>query len=168
MRALVDHVDRFVGQFCRWGVILCLFGLFILLGTAVIVRTVPFVSISGYDEIVEFLFAWLTFLGALALWRENGLYRVMLVEAAASAPLRWLFRVMTQALMLIFALTLAVKGHEFLQYAGERTPFLGADKTWWYLSVPASGAIMSIYSAIGLVRAVLGRSPETSATPGLD
>ena len=168
MKALLDHLDQFVGHFCRWGVILCLLGLFILLGTAVIVRTIPFVTISGYDEIVEFLFAWLTFLGALALWRENGLYRVMLIEAAAPAPIRWLFGVLTQSLMLAFALTLAIKGHEFLQYAGERTPFLGADKTWWYLSVPATGAIMSLYSAVGLARAIFGWSQETAGAPGLD
>ncbi len=168
MKSLIDHADRFVGVLCRWGVILCLLGLFILLGTAVVVRTVPIISISGYDEIIEFLFAWLTFLGALALWRENGLYRVMIIEAAAPLPVRRLFAVMTQALMLTFALTLAIKGQEFVQHAGERTPFLGFDKSWWYLAVPASGAVMSIYSAIGLGRALLGHHQETGPSTDLD
>lgn len=168
MKLLIDRADRLVGLICRWGVIACVVGLFLLLALGVVTRIVPLVSVAGYDEIIEFLFAWLTFLGALALWRENALYRVMIIETNAPPALRRVIAVMTQALMLFFALTLAIKGHEFLLYAGERTPFLGADKTWWYLSVPLAGALMSLYSAIGLVRALSGQLQKAEQAPNLE
>src|SRR5690606_35200894 len=82
MLAVLQRTDRIIGFICKWGVIGCLLGLFFLLPLAVVVRIVPFVAISGYDEIVELLFAWLTFLGALALWREGALYRVVVIESA--------------------------------------------------------------------------------------
>jgi TRAP-type C4-dicarboxylate transport system permease small subunit len=153
---MFQRADRLIGLACKWGVIGCLLGLFFLLLIAVIVRMVPVLAISGYDEIVEWLFVWMTFLGALALWREGALYRVTLIEAAVPPPLRRLIMVMSQMLMLALALVMTVKGYEFIVSAGETTPFLGIDKTYWYVSVPATGAIMALYSAIGLWRAIRG------------
>src|SRR5690606_4531332 len=113
MRSVLQRIDQVVGAVCKWGVIGCLLGLFFLLLLAVIVRLVPFVTISGYDEIVELLFAWMTFLGALALWREGALYRVTVIESAIGASVPRLLPILIQALMLIFALVMAIKGYEF-------------------------------------------------------
>ena len=156
MWSVLQRVDQAVGAVCKWGVIGCLLGLFFLLLLAVIVRLVPFVTISGYDEIVELLFAWLTFLGALALWREGALYRVTLIESAVGTSVPRILPVLIQTMMLVFALVMAIKGYEFLRDAGETTPFLGVDKSYWYLTVPATGAVMAIYSAAGLWRAIRG------------
>lgn len=153
---MLQRADRFVGFACKWGVIGCLLALFFLLLVAVIVRMVPVLAISGYDEVVEWLFAWMTFLGALALWREGALYRVILIEAAVPAPLRRVITIMSQMLMLVFALVMTIKGYEFLRDAGETTPFLGIDKTYWYVAIPVTGLIMSIYSIAGLWRAIRG------------
>ncbi len=149
-------LDRLVGTACKWGAIACLVGLFVLLLVAVTGRMVPALSMSGYDEIVEWLFAWLTFLGALALWREGALYRVTVIEAALPAPARRALAVMTRCLMLLFALVMTVMGHEFVRDAGEITPFLGLDKTWWYMVVPLVGAVMSLYALAGMWRALTG------------
>lgn len=156
MLAVLQRTDRIIGFICKWGVIGCLLGLFFLLLLAVVVRIVPFVAISGYDEIVELLFAWLTFLGALALWREGALYRVVVIESALAPSARRLIAIGTQTLMLLFALTMVIKGYEFLRDAGETTPFLGLNKAYWYLAVPATGLIMAIYSSVGLWRAARG------------
>jgi TRAP-type C4-dicarboxylate transport system permease small subunit len=159
MIALLSAADRAVAFICKWGVIGCLLGLFFLLLLAVIVRLLPIFALSGYDEIIELLFAWMTFLGSLALWREGSLYRVILIENAVSEPLRRAIGVMSQGLMLAFALVMAVYGYEFLINAGETTPFLGINKGFWYVAVPLTGAIMAIYSVIGLWRAALGQPP---------
>jgi len=156
VRSVLQRLDQAVGVVCKWGVIGGLLGLFFLLLLAVIVRLVPFINVSGYDEIVELLFAWLTFLGALALWREGALYRVVVIQSAAGPVVQRLLAVMIHTLMLVFALVMSIKGYEFLRDAGETTPFLGIDKSYWYLSVPATGAIMAIYSAAGLWRALRG------------
>ena len=157
MRRLLQIMDSVVAALCKWGVIGCLLGLFFLLLIAVVGRLVPVVAISGYDEIVEWLFAWLVFLGALALWREGALYRVVLIELSVPPPLRWATSVMNQLLMLGFALVLTVKGYEFLRDAGETTPFLGIDKGFWYVVMPATGALMTLYSIVGVWRALRGK-----------
>lgn len=160
MRRALRALDGLVGQVCRWGAIGCLCGLFCLLLVAVIVRLVPSLTLSGYDEIVELLFAWLIFLGALALWREGALYRVTVIEAALPRPARRALAVAMRALMLGFALVMAAQGQAFVRDAGEITPFLGLDKTYWYMAVPLVGAIMALYAAAGLWRALRGAEAE--------
>jgi TRAP-type C4-dicarboxylate transport system permease small subunit len=158
--AALRTLDHLVGQVCKWGAVACLSGLFVLLLVAVIVRMVPALSVSGYDEIVELLFAWMIFLGALALWREGALYRVTVIEAALPRAPRRVVRVAMRALMLMVALVMAVMGHAFVRDAGEITPFLGLDKTYWYVAVPLTGAVMSVYAIAGLWRALRGIEDE--------
>jgi TRAP-type C4-dicarboxylate transport system permease small subunit len=69
MIAVLRLADRLVAALCRWGVVGGLLGLFVLLLLAVVVRFLPLLPISGYDELVELLVIWLTMLGAVALWR---------------------------------------------------------------------------------------------------
>jgi TRAP-type C4-dicarboxylate transport system permease small subunit len=104
MMALLATLDRAVGAVCKWGVIAALLGLFFLLLTGVIVRLVPVLSISGYDEIVELLVVWMTMLGAVALWREGGLYRVVVIEEMMRPAARRALNLLHHVLMLAFAL----------------------------------------------------------------
>ena len=157
MMAALGTLDRAVGAVCKWGVIAALLGLFFLLLTGVIVRLVPVLSISGYDEIVELLVVWMTMLGAVALWREGGLYRVVLIEEMMRPAARRALNLLHHILMLAFALVLLVKGLEFVCDAGETTPFLGIDKSYWYLALPVPGALMAVYSIVHLVRTIRGR-----------
>lgn len=157
MAALLRRLDRLVFLACKWGVVGGLAALFLLLGANVLTRTFPFVSIAGYDEIVELIFAWMTFLGAVALWREGALYRVGLVIDTVPTALRRLLQAAILLLMLAMALVLTWKGSEFVLYSGETTPFLRLDKAYWYAAVPVCGALMTLYSLVALVRAVLGR-----------
>lgn len=161
--AALRLADALVAGLCRWGVVGGLLGLFALLLLAVVVRFAPFFPISGYDELVELLVVWLTMLGAVALWREGALYRVTLVEAALPPRLRRAVLVAQQLLMLAFALLLLVWGLEFLLLAGETTPFLGADKSWWYAALPGPGVLMVAYSLAGLWRAWNGRAAPGEA-----
>ena len=157
MRTALETVDRGIGAACKWGVIGALLGLFFLLLLGVIVRLVPVLPISGYDEIVELLVVWMTMVGAVALWREGGLYRVVVIEEMMPSPMRRALTFVHHLLMLFFALVLLVKGLEFVRDAGETTPFLGIDKSYWYLALPIPGALMTVYSVVHLVRTVRGR-----------
>ena len=164
MIAALRAADRAIAFICKWGVIGALLGLFFLLLLGVVVRFAPVLPISGYDEIVELLVVWLTMLGALALWREGGLYRVVVIEAATPPRVRRAIAMLHHVLMLGFALVLLVKGLEFVRDAGETTPFLGIDKSYWYLALPVPGAMMAIYSLVHLWRTARGR--ETLAQGG--
>jgi TRAP-type C4-dicarboxylate transport system permease small subunit len=149
--------DRGIAWITRMGVIGSFIALFLLLMAGVVTRALPFVSISGYDEIIEFVFAWMTFLGALALWREGALYSVDFVQNAVAPWMRRALLFFAEFLMLVFALVLTLKGWEFVLGSGETTPFLNLNKAWWYASLPVPGAIMAIYSAAALWQMAWGR-----------
>ncbi|WP_108662174.1 TRAP transporter small permease [Acuticoccus kandeliae] len=167
MMSVLKGADWLVARICKWGVITALVLLFVLLLAGVITRALPFVSITGYDEIVELLVAWLTFMGAVALWREGALYNVTLILVAVSRPVRIALEILIRILMLAFALVLLVKGYEFAAGSGETTPFLRFDKAYWYASIPVAGALMVVYSIAGLVLAAMGRFDPAEPSGGL-
>lgn len=153
----LHRADRVVVRVCRWGVCACFLGLFLLLSLGIVQRMVPFIKLSGYDELIELLFVWMTFLGSVALWREGSLYRVEIIDSLLGPKSRRALDVLIQAAMLSLAAMLAAKGWEFLLAAGETTPFLQLDKTYWYAAIPVCGALMTIYSVVALWRALRGR-----------
>jgi TRAP-type C4-dicarboxylate transport system permease small subunit len=153
----LKSLDRFMAQFYKVMAIACFVGLFILLALGVIVRTFPVIAISGYDEIVELLFAWLTFITTVALWREGALYRVTVIEDALPAKYQPALEVIIQACMLAFALILVVYGLRFVEMSSETTPFLRIDRIYWYSSLPICGVFMTVYSVVGLLRSMRGK-----------
>ncbi len=153
---MLRRSDRAVALTCRWTVIGCFFGLFLLLSLGILQRLLPLIKLSGYDEIVELLFVWMTFTGSVALWREGALYRVEAVDRLLKPRGRQALAVVTSLAMLALAAILALKGWTFLLESGETTPFLQIDKAYWYAAIPVCGALMSIYSLAALWRALRG------------
>jgi TRAP-type C4-dicarboxylate transport system permease small subunit len=151
MRAALCTLDRAVAATIRWGAILSLLAILALLSLGVFVRAVPVFSMSGYDEIIELLMAWLTFLGAAALWREGTLFRVELLELILPPHLAvWSLR-LVKLVMLAFAIVFTMQGFDFTVGARETVPFLAVSKQGWYAAMPIAGALMTIYSIVGLV-----------------
>lgn len=153
---MIALLDRLVAAACRWLVIGCLLGLFALLTLGIVQRGVPVFKIAGYDELIELLFGWMTFAGALALWREGALYRVDMIDRALPRPARLVLAALIHLAMLGVAAMLALKGWDFLQMAGETTPYLQIDKSYWYAAIPVCGAVMAVYSLAALLRTLRG------------
>ena len=166
MRAFVARLDRTVATACRWGVNACFLGLFVLLSMGILQRLLPVFKVPGYDELVELLFIWMTFLGALALWREGTLYKVDLLERALGPTGRRVLTSLIQLSMLAIAAILSYAGWDFLRQSGETTPFLQVDKMWWYAAIPVCGSLMCVYSLVALWRAMRGQldAPREIAT----
>lgn len=158
MIAVLKAADRFIAQFCKYAAIACFLGLFFLLGAAIILRLVPMITIQGYDEIVELLFIWIVMLAGLALWREGSLYRVGMLEDMLPPRGKYVLELLINLCMLVFALILVIYGFEFMQIAGETTPFLRLDKGWWYAAIPVCGSLMVVYSLVWLWRVATGRA----------
>jgi TRAP-type C4-dicarboxylate transport system permease small subunit len=151
MRAALVRLDRTVAAAIRWGAILSLLAILALLSLGVLARAVPVFSMSGYDEIIELLMAWLTFLGAAALWRQGTLFRVELLELLLPpAAALWTTR-LVKLVMLAFAVVFTVQGFDFTAGSLETVPFLAVSKQGWYASMPIAGALMTIYAVVGLV-----------------
>ena len=166
--AVLARLDRAVALACRWSVITCFLGLFLLLSLGIAQRMVPQVKLSGYDELVELLFIWMTFIGSLALWREGALYRVEAIDHLLDGRARQALAIVTHLAMLALAAIFAVMGRDFMLAAGETTPFLQIDKVYWYAAIPVCGALMCVYSVAALWRALKGdiRSREEIVTLG--
>lgn len=157
----IARLDRAVALACRWIVIGCFAGLFLLLSLGIVQRLAPMIKLSGYDELIELLFVWMTFVGSLALWREGALYRVNAIDRLLRGRGRQALAVLIHLSMLAIAALLAIKGWEFLQISGETTPFLQLNKVYWYAAIPVCGTLMALYSMAALWRALRGDADTT-------
>jgi TRAP-type C4-dicarboxylate transport system permease small subunit len=156
-------LDRLFFAFLRAFVIAALAIILVLITLGVIARVVPVFSMSGYDEVIEWLIAWMTFAGTIALWRQGLLFRVDLISMLPSPlTVKWV-NVLTRILMLLFAVVFTWKGWQFAVNSIETMPFLFISKIPWYASMPVCGAFMIVYAIIDLIRTVLG-IPAPSGT----
>ena len=151
MKAL-HQLDQGVAWLLKWIVLLCFFGLFLLLGFGVIQRSFPALNISGYEELIDLLFVWLGFAGTAALWREGALYRVGAFDKIWSVGMRRAISFIIHLLMLSLLWVLVVVGTDFTLNAGETTPFLQANKIYWYMSIPSTSLVMTAYSFVAIYR----------------
>jgi len=163
MRSTVDRVVQRTG---RALVILALVGILALLALGIVVRTFPVIPLAGYDEIVELLMAWMTFLGAAVLWGEGSLYRVDVLASCLGSRAARLLGLGVQLITLLFAIVLTVEGWRVAVLSAETTPFLRFPKSIAYASMPTAGLIMIAYTLTGIGRALLELRPRRSSGTG--
>jgi TRAP-type C4-dicarboxylate transport system permease small subunit len=153
--ALFAQLDYLFGRLLRAFVIAAIALILILITLGVVARLVPVFSMSGYDEVIEWLVAWMTFAGTVALWREGTLFNIDIVSSLSSAWAVRLLNVAARLLMLLFAVVFTWKGYEFTAGTVETMPFLFVSKLPWYAAMPVCGAFMILYALIGLWRAIV-------------
>ena len=153
---MFSSVDRVVRRAGRAVVIAALVAMLALLALGVLVRTFPVIPLAGYDEIVELLMAWMTFLGAAILWGEGSLYRVDVLTSQLGPRAGRVVRMGVLLVSLVFAVILTREGWRVAVLSAETTPFLRFPKSIAYASMPVAGAIMMGYTLVGIGRALLG------------
>ena len=146
-RGILKNVDRVLGIGLRWGSIICLAGLLILILAIVFIRFVPFTSMGWTDEIVEFAFAWMVFLCSAELWRGGTHFRVeVITEWLGNSKAGRVLKILLSILALIFLLVFTYEGTLLAIKATDRSPIFEYPKTLWYMVIPISGAIMIAYT----------------------
>lgn len=151
---MLSRVDRVVQGAGRAAVTLALVAMLALLALGVLVRTFPVIPLAGYDEIVELLMAWMTFLGAAVLWGEGSLYRVDVLTAKLGPRTGAIVRLGVLLVSLVFAVILTREGWRVATLSAETTPFLRFPKSIAYASMPVAGVIMIGYALAGVGRAL--------------
>ncbi len=149
--------DRFLAIFLRSIALLCFVALLFLLAGVVFVRFVPITSFGWSDEIVEWAFAWMVFMGAAALWRDNEHFRVTWLEHRLNGKKSG--KVLDFAVKLLSILFLAVMtyyGMKLTIRANDRSPILELPRHLWYACIPLAGLIMIGYSIRNVLQDVLG------------
>jgi len=86
IKSSLAQFDRSLIISLRWLTLVCFVALLILLSGVVFVRFVPITSLGWSDEIVEWAFAWMVFMGAAALWRDNEHFRVQWLPGICACP----------------------------------------------------------------------------------
>jgi TRAP-type C4-dicarboxylate transport system permease small subunit len=152
---MLSSVDRVVQSTGRAAVTLALVAMLALLALGVLVRTFPVIPLAGYDEIVELLMAWMTFLGAAVLWGEGSLYRVDVLTNRLRPRAGRVVRLGVLLVALVFAVVLTLEGWRVAVLSAETTPFLRFPKSIAYASMPVAGVIMMGYALAGIGRALL-------------
>jgi len=152
---MLSSVDRGVQRAGQAVVILALVAMLALLALGVVVRTFPVIPLAGYDEIVELLMAWMTFLGGALLWGEGSLYRVDVLTNRLGPRAGRIVRLGVLLVSLVFAAILTREGWRVATLSAETTPFLRFPKSIAYASMPVAGAIMIGYALVGIGRALL-------------
>ncbi len=166
MSRLLGRLDAAVARWLRVGIIAAVVLIQALLTFNILARFVPVITTVWTEEVIEFLFAWVVFLGAALLYREGVLFRVELAESALPPALRRPLWVVIQACMLVFAVVFAVEGWQFTRETFVESPFLHLSKVAWHASLPAAGMLLVAYAVAGLWRALSGGPLPGAAAPG--
>ena len=132
--------------------------LFLVVGD-IVVRFVPVLSMSWYEEILQFCFAWMIFLGAALLWRKRELFSIDLLQHMIPGIGGRIVYYGAELLSLAFVSILALKGWQYVALETETTPFLALPRAYWYAALPVGSTLMTVYSVVGLVAKL--RPPKT-------
>ena len=148
----LSSLDRTLGFIMRNICIVCLVFLLLLLTGNVFFRFVTIISMGWYDEIVELLFAWLVFIGAAALWRDNSHFRVQWFYAKfEDRTAGYIIGLLVEFLCLFFLIVMTWQGLRITLLANDWTPILKFPKRFMYVDIPIAGGLMIIYSIRSIV-----------------
>lgn len=132
-------------------------GLFLLVSIAIGTRLGGFGSPAWTDEVVEFMLAWLIFIGAAGLWRRQGHFRVDLLDQLARSPrTRRNLAIIVETLCIGFLAILTYYGGSFAAQASDTSPTFSLSRSYWYAAMPVSSGLMLIYSLSRLWQLCVG------------
>ncbi len=160
---ILIRLDGMAGSVMRVICIGCITLLLLLLSGNVLFRFVPIISMGWYDEIVEMLFAWLVFIGAAVLWRDNSHFRVdwlySKIEHRTAGSILGIF---IESASLFFLSVMAYQGLRLTMLANDWTPILKLPKRILYIDIPIAGTLMMLYSIRNVVRHVIAMKTTRS------
>jgi len=157
-RETLAKVDRAVASALRRASIFCMVSLIFFVSAGVFVRFVPIASMGWADEIVEFGFAWMIFLGAASLWKDRTHFRVDLIpRLLASSKVGRKLEIILGLLALAFFLVFTYQGGVVSLKATDRSPILELPRFLWYGVLPISGGIIICYTLRDLWLFIRGR-----------
>ena len=114
-------------------------------------------TFTWYDEIARLLFVWIVFLGAAVGVRRSAHFRLHLLVDRFPPGLRRVAHVVGVLVVMGFGLLLIQQGWKLVELGQfQRTPVMGLSKQYVYLSVPAGGVLIILYSLPHLWRALRG------------
>ena len=156
----MKRFDHIVGMTLRAIPSVCLVGLFVLIFINVVARTFQLAGFAWFDEIVKGLFAWMVFVGSAALWRENDHFQVLWLPDGLPPRAGRILCIFIVTLSLCFLLAMTWYGGILTLKATAQTPILAMPTSLFYAAIPISGAVMIVYSLVGLFQLLTQKEPS--------
>jgi TRAP-type C4-dicarboxylate transport system permease small subunit len=148
--------DRVVVLALRSICVCCFSLLLLLLAGNVFVRYFPVAAFYWFDEVVEWMFAWMVFFGAAALWARDEHFRLDWINVKLKGTLAgYLFTVVLELISLFFIIIFFYQALQLTILAKDWTPVFNISRRYLYVCMPISGLIMVIYSIRNIARGLL-------------
>lgn len=152
---LINTCDRVLVFTLRAVCVGCFALLLLLLAGNVFVRWFPVAAFYWFDEVVEWLFAWMVFFGAAALWARNEHFRLdWISKALKGTPGGCLFAAAIEIVALCFIVIFFYQALRLTALARDWTPVFNVPRRYLYVCMPISGGIMVIYSLRNILKEI--------------
>ena len=161
--------DKILGAAMRWVAVSCMIILSIVLSSVVFVRWFPLAQLSWSDEVIEWAFAWMVFIGAAALWRNHEHFYVDFIKSKLQIqPIGVYHLLLVEAISIIFLSLFLYYSILFTSKACSTSPLLRFPKSFWYVCMPISGVIMIGYSVRDIAHLIVKICRTRQADSNLD
>lgn len=151
-----NRFDTLLVQTLRFICICCFVLLLLLLSGNVFVRYFPVTAFYWFDEVVEWLFAWMVFFGAAALWARDEHFKLdWLGQKLAGSTAGHLLACLLELLSLVFLVIFFYQASRLTSLAKDWTPVFNVPRRCLYICMPLSGAVMVGYSIRNMARELL-------------
>jgi TRAP-type C4-dicarboxylate transport system permease small subunit len=158
-----DKIKRVTAFSLGWVAIAVFLVLVIDVLLGVFTRKILGDQVRWSEELARFLLVWISFLGGAIAYLDDKHLGVDLLVSHFHHSAQRLTRIATHALVFAFALFVMGIGGTNLVIdrfdSGQLLPALGIHKAWFYLAVPSSGYLISLF-ALGNVIALLAGAED--------
>lgn len=117
------------------------------------------------EELVGYLFAWMSLLGASLVTCERGHMNIPIIVERFSAPVQKLLNCLGEVIAFLFsAVILVFGGVQITTLAmGQMTSSLGVPIGIFYIVLPLCGVLNMIYTVMNIIDILQGRTEEKEA-----
>ncbi len=162
---IFDRIDRILGEAMRWFCIAGMVLLAVVLSGVVLVRFVPVAKLSWSDELIEWTFAWMVFIGSAALWRLKEHFFVDTLSGFLRGRRAGFYhQMLVEVLSAVFFIMFTYYSYRLTAGANDRSPILEWPRPLWYGCMPVAGFLMSVYSLRTIFGALAGRTLSRKKT----
>ena len=117
------------------------------------------------EELVGYLFAWMSLLGASLFTCERGHMNIPIIVERLSEPIQKLLNCLGEVIAFLFsAIILVFGGAQITTLAmGQMTSSLGVPIGIFYIVLPLCGVLNMIYTVLNIINIIQGRTEEKEA-----
>ena len=149
----MDAADRGLVFLLRVICVSCFTLLLLILAGNVFVRYFPVTAFYWFDEVVEWMFAWMVFFGAAALWARDEHFRLEWINNKITGTRTGhLVAALLELLSLCFIVVFFYESLRLTVLAQDWTPVFNVSRRYLYVCMPLSGAIMVAFTLRNFLR----------------